>query len=345
MRPPWHRIEDLRRALAEAGARPVHLRPRLRAWLGGEGIDAPARAHEDRLPRHLVQRLPGIAAELDALLHELAAAHASDGSCRRLYRLRSGHSIETVDLPGEGLCVSTQVGCAVGCRFCKTGESGLLHQLDPLEILAQVATARRTRRVRRVVFMGMGEPAHNLEAVLEAIEVLGIDGDIPHKALVFSTVGEPAVFERLVRSKVRPALALSLHSLDPDRRAHWLPRAPRVDPAELVVRALEYAEHTGYPLQIQWTLIEGFNDSIAEARALASRLAGRRAIVNYIPLNAVETRTGEAPARPPIERCVELVRTVRRQGGLATLRQSAGQEVEAGCGQLRASRAVQTRTI
>jgi 23S rRNA (adenine2503-C2)-methyltransferase len=241
--------------------------------------------------------------------------------------------VESVDLPHDGLCVSTQVGCAVGCRFCRTGEDGLVEQLTALDLLAQVALARRERTVRRVVFMGMGEPSHNLAATLDAVVALGTLGRVAHKKLVFSTVGDSRVFDRLRASPVRPALALSLHTLDAARRRELLPRAPRVDPHALLHDALAYGDATLHPVLVQWTLLEDVNDSTEEARRLAETLAGRRAVVNYIPFNPVE---GNGHRRPPIERCVELVRAVKLSGVRATLRISAGQEIDAACGQLRA---------
>ena len=197
--------------------------------------------------------------------------------------------------PGRiaGLCVSTQVGCAVGCVFCMTGQGGLLRQLGSAEIVAQVALARTRRAVNKVVFMGMGEPAHNLDAVLEAIDLLGTVGNIGHKNLVFSTVGDARVFERLPLGRVKPALALSLHTTDAALRARLLPRAPRIDPADLIEQGERYARATGYPIQYQWTLMQGVNDGDDE---------------------------------------VEL----HQRGILTKLRQSAAQDVEGGCGQLRA---------
>src|SRR5690606_39077595 len=136
----------------------------------------------------------------------------------------------SVLLPRDGLCVSTQIGCAVGCVFCMTGKEGLLRQIGSAEIVAQVALARTLRPVKKVVFMGMGEPSHNLDNVLEAIDLLGTVGNIGHKSLVFSPVGDPRAFERLPRGRVKPALALSLHSTKADVRAQLLPRAPRISP-------------------------------------------------------------------------------------------------------------------
>lgn len=327
-------VADLRTRLEDAGASPVHVRRLLRAWLEGRGFEEipRRRGRTPRRSRRLQEALPTIASELHALVTPVASEDGADGSRRHVLRLGSGQTLECVDLPRGGLCVSTQVGCAVGCRFCRTGEDGLLQQVSPLEILAQVARARTERSVRRVVFMGMGEPAHNLDAVEETIDTLGREGGFGHKELVFSTVGDPPVFDRLARGRVKPALALSLHTLDPSARADLLPRAPRVDPADLLDAGLRYSEGVGYPLQIQWTLLAGYNDDLETADALAKRLDGRRAIVNYIPFNPVE---GSGFDRPAVERCVALVRRLRRHGVIATLRFSAGQEVEGGCGQLR----------
>src|SRR5512135_1473973 len=162
--------------------------------------------------------------------------------------------VESVLLRRGGLCISTQVGCAVGCVFCMSGRDGLLRQLGSAEIVAQVVLARKRRAVNKVVFMGMGEPAHNLDSVLEAIEVLGIQGNIGHKNLVLSTVGDLRVFERLdgerlPQGTVKPALALSLHSTDDGLRARLLPNAPQIPVEELVERCEAYARATGYPVQ------------------------------------------------------------------------------------------------
>jgi 23S rRNA (adenine2503-C2)-methyltransferase len=181
--------------------------------------------------------------------------------------------------------------------------------------------------------MGMGEPAHNLDNVLEAIELLGTGGNIGHKNLVFSTVGDARVFERLPQGAVKPALALSLHTTRADLRAELLPRAPRMDPAELVELAEGYARATGYPVQYQWTLLEGINDSDEELDGIVKLLAGKYAIMNMIPYNSVP----DLPYRRPAwERAEAMARALSRRGVLAKLRQSAGQDVDAGCGQLRA---------
>lgn len=335
MTTPLHTVADLRAALRELGARPVHIRRLLTGWLAGRGSsEIPRRRRRaPRRPATLEAGLREVFDTLDSLVDEIEQSEGSDGSCRRLLRLGSGLTIESVDLPRSGLCVSTQVGCAVRCTFCKTGENGLQQQLSSLEILAQLAHARRNRSVRKVLLMGMGEPAHNFDAVVDAIDAMGDEGGLAHKSVVFSTVGDAEIFDRLSNRRVRPSLAVSLHSLDEKTRANLLPHAPRIEPHALLEAAMAYGDRVGSPVLVQWTLLDGINDSQTEARDLAATLHGRQAIVNYIPFNDIE---GNGYRRPPVERCVALVRTVRAQGSLATLRFSAGQEVEGGCGQLRA---------
>jgi 23S rRNA (adenine2503-C2)-methyltransferase len=327
------RIETLRQRLRALGARPVHEERVLRLWTQARPQDSGRRRVEDFMPQGLREALPAIERELAALAHIRSIHPAQDGSERLLVDLADGHSVESVLLPRDGLCISTQVGCAVGCTFCMTGREGLLRQVESAEIVAQVVLARRRRAVRKVVFMGMGEPAHNLDNVLEAIDLLGTQGNIGHKNLVFSTVGDPRVFERLPQGRVKPALALSLHTTKPALREQLLPRAPRIAPEDLVEAGERYARATGYPIQYQWTLIEGVNDGDDEVEGIARLLKGRYAVMNMIPFNAVD---GLGYRRPSWERAAAIARSLHRRGVLTKLRQSAGQDVEGGCGQLRA---------
>jgi len=179
----------------------------------------------------------------------------------------------------------------------------------------------------------MGEPAHNLDNVLEAIDLLGSEGGIGHKNLVFSTVGDLRVFERLPQQRVKPALALSLHSSRAELRAQLLPKAPRITPEELVELGEQYARRVGYPIQYQWTLLKGINDSQEELDGILRLLKGKYAVMNLIPYNSLEVDDYQ---RPDGERIVEMVRYLHGRGVLTKVRNSAGQDVEGGCGQLRA---------
>ena len=354
------RIEQIRQRLRGLGAGPGHEQRVLRLWAQALPQDSGPRPLASFLPKALREALPAIEQELGGLAKLRSRHAAQDGSARLLVDLADGQSVESVLLPRGGLCVSTQVGCAVGCVFCMTGRDGLLRQLGSAEIVAQVVLGRSliARRaapramsapsggserselggchqlpVRKVVFMGMGEPAHNLDNVLEAIELLGTAGGIGHKNLVFSTVGDARVFERLPQGTVKPALALSLHSTKPALRAALLPHAPRMAPAELVALAERYARATTYPIQVQWTLLEGINDGDDELDGIVELLAGKHAIMNMIPYNEV---AGLAFRRPSWERAVQIARSLNRRGVLTRLRRSAGQDVDGGCGQLRA---------
>ncbi len=331
-------VSDIRAHLRALGANPKHEHRVLRLWSQALPQTQGRRPLDSFMPAAVREALPDIEAQFKALTTLREQHPGEDGSARLLVGLQDGQSVESVLLPRDGLCVSTQVGCAVGCVFCMTGREGLVRQVGSAEIVAQVALARTLRPVRKVVFMGMGEPSHNLDQVLEAIELLGTAGNIAHKNLVFSTVGDERVFERLPQQQVKPALALSLHTTRADLRAELLPRAPRFDPEYLVEAGERYARATGYPIQYQWTLIEGVNDGPDELDGIVRLLSGKYALMNMIPFNSVP---GLPYQRPSWERAAEIARTLHRRGILTKLRQSAGQDVDGGCGQLRARDVVQ----
>ena len=327
------RIDAIRTRLFALGAQPLHADRILRDWVRVMDHDRGRRRPGDFLPKPVREALPALDAELDGLARILSTHPADDGSARLLVGLADGQTVESVLLPRDGVCVSSQVGCAVGCQFCMTGQSGLIRQVTSGEIVAQVVLARRRRPVKKVVFMGMGEPAHNLDNVMEAIDLLGVEGNIAHKNLVFSTVGDPRVFERLPAGRVKPALALSLHTTKAELRARLLPRAPRFAPGELVEEGERYARLTGYPIQYQWTLLDGANDGQDELEALVALLRGKYAVLNMIPYN---TNPGLPFRRPDWDKAHAIAAWLFERGVLTKLRDSAGQDVDGGCGQLRA---------
>ncbi len=326
-------LHSLRQRLRALDIRTLHEQALLRAWTRGWPLDTGANDPAKPFPVALKAALPALIEDVDQLARVQSEHESADGSVRLLVRLADGQLVESVLLPREGVCISSQVGCAVGCVFCMTGRDGLRRQVGSAEMVAQVVLARRRRPVRKVVFMGMGEPAHNLDAVLECIDLLGTVGDFGHKNLVFSTVGDPRVFDRLPRETVKPALALSLHTTRPDLRRSLLPRAPRIDPVDLVEAGERYARATSYPIQYQWTLLEGINDTDEELAAIVELLRGKYAVMNFIPFNEGE---GLEFRRPAVERAREMARYLHSRGILTKLRQSAGQDVDGGCGQLRA---------
>jgi len=328
-----HSVQDIRDHLRALGAHALHEQRVLRLWAQAKAQDSGRRPLHSFMPTALREALPALSQTLSGLATLREQHPGQDGSARLLVGLQDGQTVESVLLPRDGLCVSSQVGCAVGCVFCMTGREGLVRQVGSAEIVAQVALARTLRPVKKVVFMGMGEPSHNLDQVMEAIDLLGTVGNIGHKNLVFSTVGDARVFERLPQGRVKPALALSLHTTRADLRAQLLPRAPRFDPQDLVAAGEVYARATGYPIQYQWTLIEGVNDSAEEIEGIVQLLQGKYALMNMIPYNAVP----DLPfARPSWEKAAAIARSLHQRGVLTKLRQSAGQDVDGGCGQLRA---------
>ena len=326
---------ELTHRLAGLGAKPQHIGRITRAWLQGKPLDTGTKHQktENFLPLAVREALPAIANELDGLARLRSEHPGADGSARLLVELADQQMVESVLLPRDGLCISSQVGCAVGCVFCMTGKSGLLRQLTSAEMVAQVALGRRSRPVKKVVFIGMGEPAHNLDNVLEAIDLLGTEGGIGQRNLVFSTVGDPRVFERLPQQRVRPALALSLHTTDAELRQRLLPKAPRIDPEELVELGEAYARTIDYPIQYQWTLLKGINDSQEEMDNILRLFKGKFAVLNLIPYNSLEADDYQ---RPDGARIIEMVRYLHSRGVLTKVRNSAGQDVDGGCGQLRA---------
>ena len=305
------------------GAKPQHVRRIFLAWAGL----APWEARKgESFPKAVAEALPGIRERLDRLSHALPVRSAEAETVKLILGLEDGECVESVLLPRQGLCVSTQVGCAVGCVFCMTGKGGLVRQLSSAEIVAQYCEARRVRSdVRKIVLMGMGEPSHNLDAVCEAVEFFGNVCGLAHKDIVVSTVGDHRLFDRL--------LALSLHTTDNALRRKLLTNSKDIPVETLLERTLDYADETGYPAQIEWTLMAGINDAPEQVERLADLIEGRYAMVNFIAVNPVE---GSGFRRPESAHMQDLITILRRRGTVATLRDSAAQDIEGGCGQLRA---------
>ncbi|MEO6594830.1 MAG: radical SAM protein [Planctomycetota bacterium] len=262
----------------------------------------------------------------------LETVRAQDGTVKLLLGLNDGKKVETVAMPVGACCVSTQVGCAVGCRFCASGLFGVERNLSTDEIVEQIVHARRVMRIDRIVFMGMGEPSHNLDSVMRAVARIKDEVLISPRRQTFSTIGGVAAIERMRGYEVRPCLALSLHLADDERRRELLPRAHKDPIADIVAAADAYAREVGTPVQFEWTLLAGINDSDADIDQLCALVQGVRGYLNFIVYNPVEDLPFSAPSR---ERIVEIVRAVKNRGILATIRDSSGPDAQAACGQLR----------
>jgi 23S rRNA (adenine2503-C2)-methyltransferase len=303
----------------------------------------------DRVVREApAKALLGAALEaFDVRLPRANPVRDPDGTVRFAVHLPDGNIVETVAIHQSvsatrakerwTLCLSSQVGCARGCVFCETGRLGLVRNLTAAEIVAQYAVASRHlgAQPRNVVFMGMGEPLDNLEAVLRAIAVLREPGGfaVPERRITVSTVGiVPRMRDLWARSRVN--LAVSLHAVDEEVRRALLPVARRFSLADLRA-AIASAPRA---ILLQWTLIEGVNDSDADADALARFARGLNVRVNLIPLNPGPDPRQRAPG---IDRCRAFQRRLASQGLRALLRLPHGQSVGGACGQLAGSLRVQ----
>lgn len=279
--------------------------------------------------------------EVPAVAADTASA---DGLTRKfLLRLDDGQTIETVLMGYAGrhtACVSTQAGCAMGCVFCATGQMGFVRHLRPGEIVAQVLHANRSlvgKRLRNLVLMGMGEPLHNYDSVMTALEIISDTGgiNIGPSRITISTVGVVPGILRLAEERRPYGLAVSLHGASEEERAALVPASKRWSLAELIAACRYYSAVMDAKIFFEWTLIAGKNDSVETARRLAALLDGIQAHVNLIPLNPTQGFSGTATAS---QAAVEFSQTLQAAGIPSTMRQRRGIDVAAGCGQLRAER-------
>jgi 23S rRNA (adenine2503-C2)-methyltransferase len=279
--------------------------------------------------------------------------HADGGLTEKaLHRLSDGALVESVLMhypAGAGrrerhtLCISSQAGCAVGCPFCATGELGFTRDLATAEIVDQVRHAARRlaldgRRLTNVVFMGMGEPLLNLDAVLAAVEALADPRrfGLGARHVTVSTSGVVPGIRRLTALGPQFTLAVSLHAARDALRDVLVPLNRRWPVREVVEAARDHARATGRRITYEVTMIGGINDTEADAAALVDLLRGDHAHVNLIPMNAVAHTPWQASAMPVIERFAARLRA----GGISTtIRRNRGQEIGAACGQLAAERA------
>ncbi|MGH8911992.1 MAG: 23S rRNA (adenine(2503)-C(2))-methyltransferase RlmN [Acidimicrobiia bacterium] len=270
------------------------------------------------------------------------------GTTRKwLFRAGDGAAIESVLMgyPRRAtLCISSQAGCALGCTFCATGQFGFVRHLEPGEIVAQVAYARAFLRqvgmpgvpdhLTNVVFMGMGEPLANYKRVREAIRRLIEDAGLSQRAITVSTVGIVPGIRRLANEGWSVNLAISLHAADDDLRSRLVPMNRRYPIADLEQVAIEYARVTGRRVSIEWTMMDGVNDDIDQARRLADIARRMRAHVNLIALNPTPLSPEKPSSAPAIRRFLSILTDL---GVTATIRDTRGRDIDAACGQLRAA--------
>jgi 23S rRNA (adenine2503-C2)-methyltransferase len=272
---------------------------------------------------------------------------SSDGFTEKyMLRLADGAEVEAVRMGFPGrftACLSTQVGCAMGCVFCATGQMGFSRHLTTGEIVAQAHHVERGlrdshgERLRNIVMMGMGEPLHNFEPVMEALGIITDNRglNIGPARVAISTVGHIPGILRLAHHPKRYSLAVSLHGASDEERGKLIPVNKKWPLADLIGACREYTAIKRARVFFAWTLIGGVNDSKDHAFRLAELLKGIDAHVNLIPLNATDGYEGEAPEEVNVR---EFQCIIQASGLPSTVRQRRGIDVAAGCGQLKARR-------
>ena len=318
--------------------------PRYRIDQVWEGLYTQLKDPEDMtsLPKALRSRLDE---ELPPALSEVTRSVGDDGdTVKWLWELHDGATVETVLMhypERSTVCISSQAGCAMACGFCATGQAGFERHMTTGEIVEQVVRAAREaapRRVSNIVFMGMGEPLANYDAVWGAVERLHGDIGISARHLTVSTVGIIPGIKRLTEEELPVNLAVSLHAANDELRDELVPINRRYPLADLAEACADYLSVKNRRLSFEWAVIDGVNDRDSDAAELADLCRALRAHVNLIPLNP----TPGYPVRGSTpERVREFRDLLRAHGANATIRRNRGTEIDAACGQLRANHEVE----
>jgi 23S rRNA (adenine2503-C2)-methyltransferase len=275
---------------------------------------------------------------------------SSDGQTRKtLFQLHDNRLIEAVLMKydptthrGQGrrtLCISSQAGCAMGCVFCATGQMGFMRNLTSGEIVAQVMYYARMldaqdESVTNIVLMGMGEPFHNYEQVMAAIDRLNDGYNFGARRFTISTVGLVPKIRQFADERRQVNLAISLHAADDEERSHIMPINKKYNISKLLEACHYYVDQTSRRVTFEWALIDGVNDTEEVARKLASRLKGLMCHINAIPLNPTTGYEGRATNRQSAARFKKIL----EQAGIpCTIRMRRGIDIQAGCGQLAGS--------
>jgi len=321
--------------IAQAYGEPAYRGRQVAQWLYRRGA-ATFEAMTD-LPKAFRARLAG-----EYALGKSSVSHrdvAPDGTIKYLLRLHDGEQIESVYLPYEdrvSVCLSSQVGCPAGCAFCATAQGGLARNMTAGEIVDQVLLLQAdnpARRISHAVYMGMGEPLLNCDAVIRSVRLLMAEVGLSGRHLTISTVGIAPGIRRLAEEDLPITLALSLHAPDDSLRQRLIPTARKWTLDEILDACREYHARTRRNLTFEYLLLEGLNDSPEQARALAERLRGLPGNVNLIPFNHVETPQGFR--RPDSTRVAAFRAALEAAGRVTTQRMERGHAISAACGQLR----------
>ncbi len=329
---------ELAALLASWGEKPFRAK-QIRGWLYER--HAASFADMSDLPASLRDRL--MAEACLGTLEVDTEVISKDGTVKRLYRLHDGQLVESVLMPYQTLrrtaCISSQAGCAMGCVFCATGQMGFARHLTSSEIFEQAwryanELQARGERLSNVVLMGMGEPFHNYDAVVEAVRRIMSDLGIGARHITISTVGLVPQIRRFAAEGLQVTLAVSLHEATDEARSALMPINQRWPLAELVSACRDYVQTSGRRITFEWALIAGKNDDGATAERLGSLLRGLDCHVNLIPLNPTGGYGGRPTDAAQVARFVEVLDAY---GVPATVRVRRGIDIDAGCGQLKSS--------
>ena len=269
-----------------------------------------------------------------------------DGTIKYLWRLSDGNCVETVLMRyhyGNTVCISTEVGCRMGCAFCASTLGGLVRRLEPFEMLDQVLFTQVDSGlpVSHIVLMGIGEPLDNFDNVMRFLELVNsADGmNISMRHISLSTCGLVPKIDELAKRKLQLTLSVSLHAPNDEIRNQIMPVNRAYPSEELLAACRRYYEATSRRISFEYAMIDGVNDSEADARELLRRMKGLPAHFNLIPLNYVE----ESPLKPSSREAVARFQKILEDGGIpATVRRTLGGDIEASCGQLRRKYAKET---
>ena len=263
---------------------------------------------------------------------------SEDGTQKFVLRLADGHHIESVfipDTPAQTFCISTQVGCAMGCAFCLTGKMGLIRHLSAGEIAGQVRLLSHTLQITEfnVVLMGMGEPLHNYDATMKALRIIN-DAQglgVGPRRVTLSTVGLVPMLDKLAQEELMPNLAVSLHATTEEQRTAIVPPTKKYSLHDIIEACRRFPLSRRSRITFEYVLLDGVNDTVEDARRLAKLLAGIKAKVNLIPLNAAP---GIPFERPSDRRVDDFARILADRGVSVSVRKSRGRDIRAACGQL-----------
>lgn len=264
---------------------------------------------------------------------------AQDGTQKFLFALEDGNVIESVLMKykhGNSVCISSQVGCKMGCAFCASTLDGCVRSLEPSEMLGQVYAIQRIsgERVSNIVIMGSGEPMDNFENLIRFLELINSENglNISHRNITVSTCGiVPRIIE-LADMKLQITLAISLHAPTNEKRLKLMPVAKAYHIDELIKACRYYFEQTGRRVSFEYSLVAGVNDTMQEAKELNSLLNGMNAHINLIPVNPVTERGFKQPDK---KACEKFRDTLTKMGLNATIRRELGRDIDGACGQLR----------